>query len=109
MRKINLNKKFLYFVFLATLISVLSISAHSAYSPNNIKPDSIEELKIVKDQAILKGTSQQMEIEGYENGSLVGSVVWSSSNESVISCTRYGEIKGLKKRLCRYYCENNMG
>ncbi len=92
-----LNKKIFCIVLITILISVLGISAYSTYSPNSINLDSIEKLKIVKDQAILKGMSQQMKIQGYEETPLFGSVVWSSNNESVISCTKYGEIKGLKK------------
>ncbi|MBQ8015720.1 MAG: Ig-like domain-containing protein [Clostridia bacterium] len=65
-------------------------------SPNANHPDAeiVEKLSIVHDYAILEGSTQQMTVE--ENVP-IGSVEWSSSDESVISCNPNGEIKGLKK------------
>lgn len=76
---------------------------------SGLNSSGIEELKIVSDPAILEGASKQMKLKGYEENGLFGSVVWSSSDESVISCTRNGTIKGLKKGYATITVETNAG
>lgn len=66
----------------------------SSPNANQLDAEFIEKLSIVPDYAILEGSTQQMTVE--ENVP-IGSVEWSSSDESIISCTPNGEIKGLKK------------
>ncbi len=57
----------------------------------------IKELNIVPMQAILQGEEIQMSVEEISVGTMAGSVEWSSDNSDVISCTKSGKIKGMKK------------
>lgn len=68
-------------------------------SPNANQPESftIEELNIVPDYTILEGQTQQMKVEEYDEHVLFNSVVWSSSDPDVISCTKDGKITGIKE------------
>lgn len=65
---------------------------------NAVRPDALtdEDLEIVQDQAILCGRSKQMKLKKEASG-FFDSVKWSSSDESVISCTKNGVITGKKK------------
>lgn len=64
---------------------------------NQSTSNSIDSLTIVANQAILEGDSQQMLLDGYDVSDYLGKVEWSSSNPDVISCTKSGEITGIKK------------
>lgn len=68
-------------------------------APNAVQPNAftIEELNIISNQAILEGQTLQMRVEEFDEFVLFGSVEWTSSKPDVISCTKNGEIKGLKE------------
>lgn len=102
------NKKCFEFIAFVTLLicmlimlstAALAISEIPVVSPNANQPDAftIKELNIISGQAILAGDTYQMQVEEFDEFVLLGSVEWSSSNENVISCTKNGEIKGLKE------------
>lgn len=55
----------------------------------------VESISIYKRSGILEGETIQLEADVEASGSLFDSVVWSSSDPSVISCTEDGKIKGL--------------
>ena len=69
-------------------------------TPNSNQPDAaamIKELNIIPNYAILEGQTLQMQIEDFDEFVILNSVEWSSSKPDVISCTKKGEIKGLKE------------
>ena len=68
-------------------------------SPNANQPDAftIEELTIIPNYAILEGQTLQMQVEEFDEFVLFDSVEWTSSKPDVISCTKNGEIEGLKE------------
>ena len=68
-------------------------------TPNANQPNvfTIEELNIIPNYAVLEGRTQQMKVEEFEEFVLFNSVEWTSSKPDVISCTKDGEIKGLKE------------
>ncbi len=71
----------------------------AAPSPNANQPDAftIEELNIISNYAILEGQTLQMQVEEFEEFVILSSVEWSSSRPDVISCTKNGEITGIKE------------
>ena len=74
-------------------------------TPNANQPDmsgTIKELNIVPNFAILEGQTLQMKTEEFDEFIWFDSVEWISSKPDIISCTKNGEIKGLKeKRLLK--------
>ncbi len=104
-REFCLNKnsiKKLVFAFCAiiSLFWVFIISSDAVYTlPDANQPDAIliDELTIVPNQAILEGQVIQMQVEEFKEWVLFGSVEWSSSRPDIISCTKDGEIEGLKQ------------
>ncbi len=81
-------------------VEAFAIGEISAVLPNADQPDAtvtIKELNIIPNYAVLEGKTIQMQIEEFEEFVWLGSVECSSSNENVISCTKNGEIKGLKE------------
>ncbi len=68
-------------------------------TPNAVQPEAftIEELNIVPNYSILEGQTLQMQVEEFEEYVWLSSVEWASSKPDVISCTKSGEIKGLKE------------
>ncbi len=68
-------------------------------APDAVQPDaiSIEELNIIANYAVLQGETIQMQVEDFSEYVLFDSVEWSSSRPDIISCTKNGEIKGLKE------------
>lgn len=75
-------------LFLLFFVWLFCFVGHNAYAGNG--------LEISSEQAILKGQSRQLYIEGYDYV-LHNSIEWTSSNPDVISCEKYGLIKGVKK------------
>lgn len=69
-------------------------------TPNANQPDmsgTIKELNIVPNFAILEGQTLQMKTEEFDEFIWFDSVEWISSKPDIISCTKNGEIKGLKE------------
>ncbi len=69
-------------------------------TPNANQPNitaTIKELSIIPNYAVLEGQAEQMLVEEFDEFAILNNVEWSSSNPDVISCTKSGEIKGLKK------------
>lgn len=78
--------------------------------PQN-QPESIliEELDIAPNYAILEGDTFQMRVMDYDEKALFGSVEWKSSDTSIISCSKDGKIKGLKKGKAVISVKTNIG
>ena len=103
MRKNNILE--FAFVLCVTICIVVAFNIYAGAvdiatpAPNTLQPEAltIEELKIVPNYAILEGQTLQMQVEEFDEFVIFNSVEWSSSNPDVISCTKRGEIKGLKK------------
>ncbi len=69
-------------------------------TPNANQPDmsgTIKELHIVPNFAILEGQTLQMKTEEFDEFIWFDSVEWTSSKPDIISCSKNGEIKGLKE------------
>ena len=103
MRKKNPLKVALVFCVAICTVFIFGIYAGAVDlatpTPNAVQPDAftIEELNIVSNYAILEEQTLQMQVEELDEFTLFSSVEWSSSKPDVISCTKSGEIKGLKE------------
>ena len=103
MRKKNFLKFALIFCVALCTVFIFGIYAGAVdiakLSPNANQPDafSIEELNIIPNYAVLEGQTLQMQVEEFDEFVLFDSVEWTSSKPDVISCTKNGEIEGLKE------------
>lgn len=100
MNKSKLKKSVFAFCVFAGFFLMLNISSAAVDSlPDANQPEAvlIDELTIASSQAILEGQTRQMQVEEFEKWILFDSVEWTSSRPDIISCTKSGEIKGLKK------------
>lgn len=87
--------------------SIVDLSVLSDINQSNA--NSMDDLEIVAEQAILEGDTKQMLLEGCEVHEFLNKVEWSSSNPNVISCTKNGEIKGLRKGSAVITVKNKSG
>ena len=103
MRKMNLFKVALAFCVAICTVFIFGVYAGAVDiatpAPNANQPDAftIEELNIIPNYAILEGQTLQMQVEEFDEFTLFSSVEWISSKPDIISCSKKGEIKGLKE------------
>ena len=70
-----------------------SVSAFASVAPDLLDVDDIE---IIERHGIVEGSSYRLKAELMPENTLESAVKWSTGNQSVISCTDDGVIKGIK-------------
>lgn len=90
------KKKFFKLTAVVSLLLCFTLLFNTVAFAVDSQPNAVvESISIYKRSGILEGETIQLEADVEASGSLFDSVVWSSSDPSVISCTEDGKIKGL--------------
>ena len=98
------KKSFRFALVTIIVICIMVVFGVCASATNGLndkyQPDAsftIKELNIIPNYAVLEGQTYQMQVEDFDEFVVLNFLEWSSSNPAVISCTKNGEIKGLKE------------
>ena len=82
--------------FVSLFLCFLTVFSTSSFAVKSQPDEVVESISVYKQSGILEGEEIQLKANVEASSSIFEAVEWSSSNPDVISCTKGGEIEGLK-------------